>query len=300
MNTIAEKNTQQFSRLYAFILPFCFVVLYGSGFVGAKYGLPFSSPLSFLSLRFIIAGLILFAIVKAVKVKLPSLLKSIQIAISGSLTVGLFSIGVFVSIDLGLSPSLSALIIALQPILVAIFAKSFIGEQLTLVQWLGLALGLLGVTLVVGHNIDLDSGVLGLTSVGMSILGLLGLSLGSLYQKKYCADMNIYVGGMIQSLVSGLICIGLLPFYGGYAVEWSPEFIGALLFMSIGVSIGALSLLYLMISAGDVSKVASVFYLVPVSAAIPAYFFFGETFDIFTLSGACVVALGVFLTNRKQ
>jgi drug/metabolite transporter (DMT)-like permease len=300
MNTITVKNTNQVSRLYSFILPFFFVVLYGSGFVGAKYGLPFSSPLSFLSLRFIIAGLILFAVVKTMKVKLPSLLKSIQIAISGSLTVGLFSIGVFVSIDMGLSPSLSALIIALQPILVAIFAKSFIGEQLTLVQWLGLALGLLGVTLVVGHNIDLESGLLGLASVGMSILGLLGLSIGSLYQKKYCADMNIYVGGMIQSLVSGLICIGLLPFYGGYSVEWSPEFIGALLFMSIGVSIGALSLLYLMISAGDVSKVASVFYLVPVSAAIPAYFFFGETFDIFTLSGACVVALGVFLTNRKQ
>ena len=300
MNTIAVKNTNQVSRLYSFILPFFFVVLYGGGFVGAKYGLPFSSPLSFLSLRFLIAGLILFTLVKAMKVKLPSLLNSIQIAIAGSLTVGLFSIGVFVSIDMGLSPSLSALIIALQPILVAIFAKSFIGEQLTFIQWLGLALGLLGVTLVVGHNIDLGSGVLGLASVGMSILGLLGLTIGSLYQKKYCADMNIYVGGMIQSLVSGLICIGLLPFYGGYAVEWSPEFIGALLFMSIGVSIGALSLLYLMISAGDVSKVASVFYLVPVSAAIPAYFLFGETFDIFTLSGACVVALGVFLTNRKQ
>jgi len=275
------------------------VVLYGSGFVGAKYGLPFSSPLSFLSLRFLIAGLILFAAVKAMKVELPSLLKSIQIAISGSFTVALFSIGVFVSIDMGLSPSLSALIIALQPILVATFAKSFIGERMTFVQWLGLALGFLGVVLVVGHNIDLGSGVLGIASVGMSILGLLGLTIGSLYQKKYCSDMNIYVGGMIQSLVSCLICIGLLPFYGGYSVEWSPEFIGALLFMSIGVSIGALSLLYLMISAGDVSKVASVFYLVPVSAAIPAYFFFGETFDIFTLSGACVVALGVYLTNRK-
>jgi len=275
------------------------VVLYGSGFVGAKYGLPFSSPLSFLSLRFLIAGLILFAAVKAMKVELPSLLKSIQIAISGSFTVALFSIGVFVSIDMGLSPSLSALIIALQPILVATFAKSFIGERMTFVQWLGLALGFLGVVLVVGHNIDLGSGVLGIASVGMSILGLLGLTIGSLYQKKYCSDMNIYVGGMIQSLVSCLICIGLLPFYGGYSVEWSPEFIGALLFMSIGVSIGALSLLYLMISAGDVSKVASVFYLVPVSAAISAYFFFGETFDIFTLSGACVVALGVYLTNRK-
>jgi len=299
MNTIIVKDTNQLSRLYSFILPFFFVVLYGSGFVGAKYGLPFSSPLSFLSLRFLIAGLILFAAVKAMKVELPSLLKSIQIAISGSFTVALFSIGVFVSIDMGLSPSLSALIIALQPILVATFAKSFIGERMTFVQWLGLALGFLGVVLVVGHNIDLGSGVLGIASVGMSILGLLGLTIGSLYQKKYCSDMNIYVGGMIQSLVSCLICIGLLPFYGGYSVEWSPEFIGALLFMSIGVSIGALSLLYLMISAGDVSKVASVFYLVPVSAAIPAYFFFGETFDIFTLSGACVVALGVYLTNRK-
>lgn len=297
MNTTTVKNT---NHLYALVLPFFFVVLYGSGFVGAKYGLPFSSPLSFLALRFLIAGLLLFAVVKAMKVKFPSLLKSLQIAISGAFTVGLFSIGVFVSIDMGLSPALSALIIALQPILVAIFAKSFIGEQLSLVQWLGLGLGLLGVVLVVGHNIDVDSGISELTSVGMSILGLLGLTTGSLYQKKYCSEMNIYAGGMIQSLASGLICIALLPFFGGYSVEWSPKFIGALLFMSIGVSIGALSLLYLMIRAGDVSKVASVFYLVPVSAAIAAYFFFGETFDIFTLSGACVVALGVYLTNRSK
>lgn len=161
-------------------------------------------------------------------------------------------------------------------------------------------LGLIGVIFVVAHNIDFESVQLGLASVGMSVIGLLGLTAGNLYQKKYCAEMNIFSGGAIQSLISGLICISLLPFIGGYHVEWSNEFIGALIYMSIGVSMGALSILILMIRRDDVSKVASVFYLVPVSAAIAAYFFFDETFDLHTLTGIFFVGFGTFLTNNPQ
>lgn len=295
MNTLA-RTTYSSNSIKSLLFPFLFVVLYGSGFVGAKYGLPYSSPLSFLTLRFLIAGFIFAAIVLIFRIKIPSIKNIIHISIAGSLTVAAFSIGVFISIDLGLSPALSALIIALQPILIAVFATYMVDENLKKSQWLGLVFGLIGVAVVVVHNIDVKS--VGLLSISMSVLGLIGLTAGNLYQKKYCSDMNIIVGGSIQSIVSGLICFFLLFVFGNFSVDWTPQFIGALSYMTLGVSLGALSLLYLMISRGEVSKVASIFYLVPVSAATTGYFLYGETFDLYTLIGSLIIFVGIYLTNR--
>lgn len=284
------------SKLGKLVLPICFVVLYGSGFVGAKYGLPDSSPLSFLTLRFFIAGLILLAVVKYFGIKFPKLKEIVHIGTAGSLTVATFSIGVFISIDLGLSPALSAIIIALQPILVGILAKYMVREELNKLQWIGLFLGLSGVFLVVSHNINMTT--IGLYSILMSIVGLIGLTFGSLYQKKYCSNMNVFSGGMIQSITSGIICLVLLILFGKYTVNWTPEFISALSYMTVGVSIGALTLLYIMIQRSEVSKVSSIFYLVPVSAAISGYFLFNEVFDLITILGIIIVAIGVYLTNK--
>jgi drug/metabolite transporter (DMT)-like permease len=139
-----------------------------------------------------------------------------------------------------------------------------------------------------------------ISQVVLSILALLGVTFGSIYQKRYCADMELCYGGAIQSLVSGGICILLLPFYESFKVVWTGEFIISLVYMIVGVSLGALSLLYIMIQRGEVSKVASVFYLVPVSAAISSYLLFGETIEETILFGASIIALGIFLTNRKS
>ncbi|MHA7854678.1 DMT family transporter [Marinobacter shengliensis] len=296
MSTIAVNKPADHSLLQSLTFPFFFVLLYGSGFVGAKYGLPYSTPLSFLSLRFLIAAVILLLAARLLKVAVPTWREFWHIAIAGSLTVAMFSIGVFVSIDMGLSPALSALIIALQPILVGFLARYMVGEKLTLVQWSGLVSGLAGVTMVVGHNVDLNMAQA--IPVAMSILGLLGLTFGNLYQKKFCSNMNVVSGGCIQSFASAVICVLLLAIFDQYIIEWDIEFVGALAYMSVGVSIGALTLLYLMIRRGEVSKVASVFYLVPVSAAVASYLIYDETFDFITIIGAAVVALGVFLTNK--
>ncbi len=298
MNILNYKHYPliRMQSLKPLLYPFLFVALYGSGFVGAKYGLPYSSPLSFLTLRFMIAGLIFATIVLMLRLPIPNIKNIIHIAIAGSLTVATFSIGVFISIDMGLSPAISALVIALQPILVGVFASSMIGERLKNSQWLGLIFGLFGVAVVVVHNIDTEA--VGVLSVSMSVIGLVGLTAGNLYQKRFCSDMNIITGGSIQSLVSGIICLILLAFFDEFSVRWTPEFIGALAYMTFGVSLGALSLLYIMIHRGEVSKVASIFYLVPVSAAITAYFLYGETFDLFTLIGALIIFIGIYLTNR--
>lgn len=297
MSTIAVDKPADQGLMQSLTFPFFFVVIYGSGFVGAKYGLPYSTPLSFLSLRFLIAAAILLVVARLFKVTIPPWRETWHIAIAGTLTVAMFSIGVFVSIDMGLSPALSALIIALQPILVGFFARYMVGEKLSLTQWCGLLTGLAGVAMVVGHNVHLD--MTSTVPIAMSVLGLLGLTLGNLYQKKFCSTMNVISGGCIQSFASAMVCLVLLTAFDHYWIEWNMEFVGALAYMSIGVSIGALTLLYLMIRRGEVSKVASVFYLVPVSAAVASYLIYNETFDLTTMIGAAVVAVGVFLTNRR-
>ncbi|MFT5419507.1 MAG: drug/metabolite transporter (DMT)-like permease [Candidatus Endobugula sp.] len=279
-------------------IPFFFIVLYGSGFVGTKYGLEYANPLSFLTTRFLFAALILIVIGLILsKPHKHSIQEITHIAVAGLLTVGVFSIGVFVSIDMGLSPSLSAMIISLQPILVALLASKVVGEKLNHRQWLGLALGLIGVLFVLSRNVVLDQ--LGIQSIAMSVLGLLGLSLGNLYQKRFCNDMNLFIGGAIQSASAGLACTFLLVVFSEYETLWSLHYIYALSYMTIGVSIGALSLLYIMIRCGSVSKVASIFYLVPVAAAFVSYLFFDEKLNAITLIGVVVVMLGISLTNKE-
>jgi len=281
------------------VLPLVFVALYGSGFVGAKYGLPYSPPLTFLVLRFGLAAGLITLLAMILRARWPeSLLEVLHIATAGALTVGVFSAGVFVSISVGLSPAISALIIALQPILVAVFASSLLGENLVWRQWIGLCMGLIGVAFVVWHKVDLST--FQLLGVGMSVMGLLGVTFGNIYQKRFCANMSLFPGGAIQSATSALV---LLPFAMGFEhmeVIWDTKFVFALSYMTIGVSIGALSLLYMMIRRGDVSRVASVFYLVPVSAAITSYFLYGETFDTPVIVGVMVVALGVYLASAPK
>lgn len=283
------------SEIKRWLFPFLFVSIYGSGFAGAKLSLPDSSPLTFLSIRFLLAGFILLVIAFIAKDQLPSLREFFHISIAGSLTVAVFTIGVFESIDSGLSPAISALIIGLQPVMVSVFARKMVNESLNIFQWIGLALGLVGVGIVVSSNID--SSKASALSIVLSFVALIGLTFGTLYQKKYCATMNVFIGGSIQSLVSGVICLILLVVFQDYRLTFTTNFFIALVHMSIGISIGALTILYLMIRDGNVSKVASVFYLVPVSAAISGYLVFGETFEGSTIFGASVVLLGVFLTN---
>ena len=284
--------------LYSVGFPFLFVMLYGTGFVGAKYGLPYASPITFLVLRFAIAACAVAALGLFFGAVWPKSWREVfHIAVAGILTVGTFSIGVFVAIDMGLSPALSALIIALQPVLIALVARRVLGETLSMYQWGGLGLGLLGILFVVSQKLDFTS--VHMAGLLMAVIGLLGLSFGNLYQKRFCANMNIFSGGSIQSIASCIVALPLALLFEDMTVEWTFEFITALAYMSIGVSIGALSLLYVMIRRGEVSRVASIFYFVPVSAAIVSSLLFEEVIDLQMAIGIAITALGVMLVNRK-
>ena len=279
-------------------LPILFISLYGSGFVFTALGLQNSTPIAFLSLRFFIAFFILLIIATIMKVEWPNSFKEfIHISTAGMLTVGVFSIGVFLSIDFGVSASLSALIIALQPIIVTFLAVKFLGEKLNnRIIW-GLILGIIGVAFVVSTKASFSTN--DLLGVIFSIIALLGLSFGNIYQKKFCANMNLFSGGSIQTLASTILTLPLLLFYEDVHIEFNSDFIIALLYMSIAVSIGALSFLYIMIKNGSVSKVSSIFYLVPVSASIVGYFVLDAKFDINIFIGIIFVLCSIILINKK-
>lgn len=220
-----------------------------------------------------------------------------QIAFAGSLTVGTFSIGVFMSIFYGVSGALNALIISLQPIIVTFLALKFLDEEINKRVWFGLIIGFIGVSFVVVSKLDTSfDSILG---VFWSVVGLLGLSFGSLYQKKYCTGMNLYSGGAIQTLSSTILVIPFL-FFEDIHISWNGEFVIALLYMAVGVSIGALSLLYVMIKNAEVSKVSSIFYLVPVSAAIVSYLLLNDKIEFSEIIGIITIIIAIVLINKKK
>lgn len=275
-----------------------FVALYGAGFVGARLGLPHAPPFAFLALRFAIAASLLAILAKLFSAPWPRQAREyLDIASAGFLTVGVFSTGVFYSIAQGLAPAASALIIALQPILIAIAAPKLLGERVGQRRWLGLLLGLAGVFLVLQQGIGGQA--TSLLPVLMSVVALLGLSAGNLYQKSRCATMHPFSGGAIQCAVCAAACLIGSMLYEDAPIAWTGEFIVALLWMAVVVSVGAVSLLVVLIRDGEVSRVAGLFYLVPVSAAICAWLLFGQQIGPAQWLGIGIAACGVVLANRR-
>lgn len=296
-----KKIINSIPRLFPkhILLPLIFVTLYGSGFVGAKMGLPYTQPLTFLVWRFAFSSFLLSLLALFLGSTWPKNIKDIaHIMVAGILMQAIFSAGAFTAIYMGISPAVSALIIALQPILVAVGASPILGETIFLRQWLGLILGLLGVALVVIHNISLDHAHM--EGIMMAVVGLLGLTAGNLYQKRFCSSMNIFTGGVFQSIAAfGAVLIGAWLFEP-MTIVWSGSFVFALSWMTVGVSLGAVSILYLLIRQGEVSQVASIFYLVPVSTAILSYLIYQQGIDRLGMLGIAITALGIILVNSKK
>jgi len=289
--TLASSTPQRLTAI-------AFVLLYGAGFVGARLGLPHAEPFTFLTLRFALAALILAGLARAFSAPWPRRPQEWgHIAAAGLLTVGVFSAGVFYSIAGGLPPAASALIIALQPILIALAAPALLGEQLRPHQWLGLLLGLGGVFLVLQQGFD--GRAVSLLPVLFSVVGLIGLAAGNLYQKARCSAMHPFSGGAIQCALCALVCgLGMLLFERG-DIAWTGEFVIALLWMAVVVSVGAVSLLVVLIRHGEVSRVAGLFYLVPVSAALAAWLLFDQRIAPAQWLGIAIAGWGVTLATRR-
>lgn len=287
-------NDATLSRL----LPLLFVVLSGSGFVGTRLALSHAEPFLFLGLRFALAAAILAGIALALRTPWPrDLRQATHIGVAGLLGIGLFSAGVCYSIALGVPPAVSALIIALHPILVALGAGPLLGERVTPRQWLGLLLGLAGVYLVLRGRLQVDPAYL--DAALLSVLGLIGMSAGNLYQKARCPGMHALTGSTLQHALCALPMFAGAALFETGRVDWNGEFVVALLWMAVPVSVGAVTLLGLLIQRGEVSRVASIFYLMPVSAAITAYLLFGQTIEAAAFGGIALAAAGVLLAVLK-
>lgn len=291
------------SSKFAFLhwaLPGFFVLLWSTGFIVAKFGLPYAPPLTFLLLRFLGVLLILLPCVIALKAPWP-LGKVRHVAVAGLLLQAGYLSGVWCAIKLGMPAGLSALIVGMQPILTAV-AAPLIGESVRPRQWLGLLFGLAGVGLVVYAKINL----VGLTpeSVLLCVFALLSITAGTLYQKHHCPRFDLRTGTVIQFSASSVVVLPLAVLFEGLtpdlaSVQWTPSFVGALLWSILVLSIGAIFLLFALIRRSDATQVTSLLYLTPPTTALMAWLMFGEAFNAMGLAGMVVAVIGVIFVVKR-
>lgn len=279
------------------LAPGLFVLLWSTGFIGAKFGLPYAEPLTFLLWRFALVTALMAAVALAVRAPWPTSPREVgHIAVGGLLVHAGYLGGVFSAIENGVPAGVVALIAALQPLLTAVAAGPVLGERVSPRQWAGLGLGLAGVTLVVAEKIE--PGAAFGAGLGFAFFAVLSITAGTLYQKRHAAGMDLRSGAVIQYAAAGAAMALLAPAVESMAVDWTGEFIFALGWLTLVLSVGAISLLYRLIRVGSAARVASLFYLVPPSTAVIAYLLFGETFGLLALAGMAVTVAGVALATR--
>jgi drug/metabolite transporter (DMT)-like permease len=280
------------------IMPALFVVLWSSGFIGAKYGLPYAEPLTFLLWRFVLAALIMAAVAALWRAPWPgTALDAMHIAIAGLLLHAGYLSGVFCAIHRGVSAGEIALIAGLQPVLTAVAAGPLLGERVTARQWLGLTLGLFGVLLVVQHRLLLQADLGG---YALALLALVSITAGTLYQKRYCVRMDLRSGAVIQFAVSAAVLGVLAPLLETMDVRWTGEFVFAFAWLVLVLSLGAITLLYLLIRRGAAARVTSMFYLVPPVTALMGFLMFGEQLTLSVASGMALTVTAVTLVGMRS
>ena len=280
-------------------MPGLFVLLWSTGFVSAKYGLPYAEPLTFLLLRFALVVGLMLPLALAMGAAWPrSPAQFAHVALVGVLMQGGYLGGVFCSIHLGMSAGVSALIVGVQPILTAFASAPLFGERLRARQWLGLVLGFVGVLLVVSSRSAL-SGITPAT-LALSLLALVSITAGTLYQKRFCGAVDLRTGSVIQFCAAAAVVLPLALAFETMRVNWSVEFVFTLAWLVLVLSIGAISLLYVLIRKGAATRVASLFYLVPPTTALMAYAIFGETLSLAAMAGMALAAAGVALVVYRR
>ena len=290
-----QRGGASSSFLSSFIAP-VFVLLWSTGYIGAKFGLPYAEPLTFLSIRFgLVVGLMLIWVLMT-GAAWPSVQQSRALFLVGALLHGVYLGGVFTAIWLGLEAGLAALIVCMQPILSAFLARWFLRERMTRFQWLGLFIGLAGAVLVVSRKLGGSVGDWG--GLGLCVLALLAISVATIYQKMHCADAPMRSGAVVQYVGALVVVLPLAFLFETREVEWSGEFIFSLSWLVIVLSLGAVGLLMSLIQRGEASKVASLFFLVPPCTALMAWAMFGEALGWLAIIGVALAAVGVAMVMR--
>ena len=276
--------------------PALFVLLWSTGFVGAKYGLPYADPFVFLAVRVLVAAILLFALAKLMR--MPVLIGRVAIARSGLIGFFLHACylgGVFYSIAQGLPAGVAAVVTSLQPVLVSVLAVKVLGEKLRARQVIGLLVGLCGVILVLGPSFDAQIPMPAMLAI---LVALMGSTTATLLQKKLGADIPLLSGTAYQYLFSGCVLGVIAIATKETSITWNLRFTMAFIWLLLVLSVGAILLLLWLLNSGSAAKVSSLFYLVPPATALEAFLLFGEKVNTQGFLGIGITALGVWLVMR--
>lgn len=283
-------------------MPVLFVLLWSTGFIGAKFGLPYAEPFTFLFVRFLLAIGLLAPLAVAARHSWPRGWRpAAHQAVTGTLVHALYLGGVFWAIGQGLAAGVAALIVGLQPLLTAVAVGPLLGERVTARQWAGLGLGLTGVGMVVGEKLGATGlGALEPVALSGAFVALVAITAGTLYQKKFGGGIDLRVATIYQYVAAAVVMgAASLAFETG-DIQWTGEFIFALGWLTLVLSLGAISLLMALIRMGEAARTASLFYLVPPVTAVTAWLLFGETLGPLALAGMAVAVAGVALVVSRR
>ena len=284
------------------VAPILFVLLWSTGFIGVKYGIPYAPPFYFVAIRMAIAALLLFIAIAFLRKSQP-ITKAIFFpsTLIGLTLHGAYLGGCFFAVSRGLPAGITALIVSLQPVLVSIFAAKYLNEPLDKRAIAGLMLGLIGLFVVVIPRINMTgANSISVISIAACIVGLLGGTSGTILQKKYGGAIPTLAGTSIQYAATALVLLTLALIFEQPEIEWTPKFIGALAWLVVALSFGAILLLFFLLSHGSAASVSSLYYLVPAATAVEAYFFFDEHVSLVSVLGTVITVIGVWLVVGKK
>lgn len=292
------RHAERIRILSLRLAPGLFVLLWATGFIGARLTMPHAEPMTFLALRFGLAAAVMAVIARALGISWPrDPALVLHTVIAGLLIHAIYLGGVFTAVRAGLEAGASALIVGAQPVLTAALAAPLLGERVGPRKKFGLLLGTAGVVVFVGEKLQAGLGTP--LSVAFCVLSLFAIALGTVYQKRFVAGVPIVAGVTIQYAASFVACAVLALALETGTVEWTGSFLFGLAWLTLVLSIGAVSLLYGLIRRGAAANVASLFFLVPPVAALMGYLLFGESLGLQALLGMALVALGVWLVNAR-
>jgi len=284
------------------LAPGLFVFLWSTGFIGVKYGIPYAPPFYFIAIRMAIAACLLFIAISFLRKSQPITRAIIWPSTLIGLTLrSAYLGGCFFAVSRGMPAGVAALIVSLQPVLVSLFAAKYLNEPLKARAVLGLTLGLVGLFVVVSPRINMTgANAISLVAVAASVIGLLGGTSGTILQKKYGGAIPTLAGTSIQYAATALVLLVLALLFEEPNITWSAEFIGAMTWLVLALSFGAILLLFFLLSQGSAASVSSLYYLVPAVTAIIAYFLFDEHISSLSLIGTAITVVGVWLVVSKQ
>ncbi|MER8743213.1 MULTISPECIES: DMT family transporter [unclassified Mesorhizobium] len=280
-------------------IPASFVVLWATGFIGARYAMPWAEPFTFLAARFVIAALLLAGLMLVLGSKRATRAEALHATVAGILMHGIYLGAVFWAIHRGMPAGLSALIVGLQPLITAVLAGRFLGEAILPRHWAGLAVGLVGVIIVLWPKLGALGGGVTPETLTASLVSVLGMSAGTIWQKRYASGGDLVAATMWQYIGGGSLMILASLALETHTVIINGELIFAMAWLVLVLSIGAIFLLMVMIRDGEMSKVASLFYLVPAVTAVIAWALFGEQLSLVQIVGMAIATLGVGLATAR-